>query len=125
MLPVDILVIGVACFAAYLVYGISEAALKQFSALQLPKIIPLAVSLLTLMAIVELGRGIVLLLLIPYAALGLALVVLYFMGRCASRSNSRAATMLISCVQFLQRTLRACARRVQEVVKELGQRNRR
>src|SRR5437867_4086937 len=77
MIPLDILVAAVSCFAAYLVYVVAEAALKSFNAFQLPRALAFVVSMLTLLAMVALGRAIIVLLLIPYAVLGVVLVGLY------------------------------------------------
>ena len=88
-IAVDVLVIGVACFAAYLVYVLAAQALRNFSVFNTRKAIPFAVSMLTFLSIVELGRGIILLLLIPYAALGITLVALYLLCLFAGNANGK------------------------------------
>jgi hypothetical protein len=113
-IAVNVLVIGVACFAAYLVYVVAERAMKNFSPLNSRRVIPFAVALLTLLSIVELGRGIILLLLIPYAALGITLVVLYSMRLLAAKTKGKKFSMAKYWPRSLHTVCRAYMRRIRE-----------
>jgi hypothetical protein len=111
---VDVLVVGIGCFAAYLVYLVAEQALKNFSLMNSRKVIPLLVAMLTLLSIVELGRGIVLLLLIPYAALGITLAALYLMCLFANKTNGKRFSKVECFHGSLQQACRACLRQIRE-----------
>ena len=115
----DIFVIVVACFAAYLVYVLTEQAFRKFSAVHSPKPIAFAVSMLTLLAIVELGRGVVVLLLMPYAALGMALVALYLLRLFAGKTHWKTLRALQQYLQSLRRTVQTLIRRTREQVRDL------
>lgn len=115
----DVLVIGVACFAAYLVYVVAEQALKDFRLFNSRKAIPFAVAMLTLLSIVELGRGIILLLLIPYAALEITLVILYLMCLFAAKTNGKRLPTVGVWYQGFGRVGRACVRRMREEATKL------
>jgi hypothetical protein len=114
MIPLDILVVAVAGFAAYLVYVIAKPALQSFNAFQSPRAVAFVVSMLTLLAIVALGRAIILLLLIPYAVLGVVLVGMYLTRFFAVRSTGPIPPTLKPYCQSVRRAGRACAKRIQE-----------
>jgi hypothetical protein len=114
MIPLDILVVLVACFAAFLVYAVAKPALKSFSTFQSPRAVAFVVSMLTLLAMVTLGGAIVFLLLIPYAVLGAVLVGLYLMRFFDVPSTKQIPPTLKSCYQSVRRAGRACAKRIQE-----------
>jgi len=119
MIPLDIVIVAVACFAAYLVYVVAEQALKSLSAFQSPKAVAYVVSMLTLLAIVALGRAIVVLLLIPYAVLGVVLVGLYLMRFFAVRSTGQISPTLKSYYQSVRRAGRDFVRRTQQELNRL------
>ncbi len=110
----DIMVIAVACFAAGLVYVVAQQLLEELNLVNAPKFISFAVAMLSLLAIVELGRGVVFLLLIPYAALGLSLVVLYIISLFPGTTNNKNRRPIKCCCQSFERILRTCIRRIQE-----------
>lgn len=99
---INIAVIAVACLAASLTYVAAEQVMNRLS-LGSPRVISFVVAMLTFLAILELGKGIILLLLIPYAALVLTLVALYlsrFFNTKMRNSTTRAAR---NTQRFLQR----------------------
>jgi hypothetical protein len=106
----DILVIVVACFAAYLVYRVAEQTLRHLG-LRTPGAIAFAVALLTLLAVVNLGKGVVLLLLIPYAALGISLVVLFLLSFYGVKMQRTAACAIRSAQLCLRWVCHAAAER--------------
>lgn len=119
MIPLDLLVAAVACFAAYLVYTVAEPALKSFNVFQSPRAVAFAVSMLTLLAIVALGRVIVVLLLIPYAALGVVLVGLYLMRLFATRSATHKPLSFESYCHEVKKAGCAVGRRIQQELDRL------
>lgn len=117
--PLDILMIAVACFAAYLVYTITEPVLRRISTFQATKAVAFAVSMLTLLAIVALGRASMLLLLVPFAALGIALVGLYSLRYFAARSASHKPPAFESYYHEVKKAGCAVARRIQQELDRL------
>lgn len=111
---VNVLVIGIACFAAYLVYVLAAQALRNFSLFNSRRAVPFAVAMLTFLSIEELGRGIILLLLIPYAALGITLVLLYLICLFAATTNGKKLPTVGCWYQAFRRIGRACVRRIRE-----------
>jgi ABC-type uncharacterized transport system permease subunit len=112
----DIIVIAAACFAACLVYVLAQHSLRKFNLVNSSRAISFAVAMLTLLAIVELGRGIVLLLLIPYAALGMTLVVLY-LWECFRTTKNRTVSRGGNQVhQFLRKTALASAKQMRRTL---------
>jgi hypothetical protein len=93
---------------------VAEPALKDFSLFNSRKAIPFAVAMLTLLSIVELGRGVLLLLLIPYAALGIMLVVLYLMCLFAAKTNGKCLSEAQHCLRSLHKAFGSCMRRIRE-----------
>ena len=108
-----LVVIVVACFAAYLVYMAAEKAMRHIS-LGPPKILSFAVAMMSLLAILELGRGIILLILIPYAALGIALLTLYLLSFYRIRIPYAVIRAVRSAQQFLRRMYHECRRRLRQ-----------
>lgn len=117
---IDIIVTATACFAAYLVYVVADQILRQLNWAP-PRIIPLVIAMLTLLAVLELGKGIVFFLLIPYAALGIALLVLYLAGlvrttaywtvsRRGNRLRQSVQNFSLACARKARRTLDAILR---------------
>jgi len=70
------LVLTVATVAAVLTYIVGFQAFKTFTALRSPRLIAVIVAVLTGLSLFSLGGIVVALILVPYAALGLSLLLL-------------------------------------------------
>ena len=119
MIALDILVTAVGCCAAYLVYVVSEQALRNSSLFASRKAIAFAVSMLTLLAIVALGKAVVFLLLIPFAALGVALVVFSLIHHLGVIKNLETRRAVQSSCEALRKSARDFVRSIQKVVSDL------
>lgn len=116
---IDMAVIVFACVAAYLAYAAAEHTLHHLN-LGAPRAVSLAVAMLTFLAVLELGKGIIILLLIPYAALGLALLVLYFWSFYNARMPNAGARIARNAQRFLQWISRSRAGRTYRPNPSLG-----
>lgn len=119
---IDILVIAVASFAAYLVYMVAERAFRNFGGFNSPKLIAGIVAILTLLAIVDLGKGVVMLLLIPYAALGITLVALCLLSFLANQQNTRFMRTVAGNCRAFGRLAQAWVRRIRKEMDNFWQR---
>lgn len=72
----NLLILPIAGAATILTYAVSQQVLKTFTAFGPPRLIAAVVALLSGLNLLSLGDGVVTLILIPYAALGLSLLVL-------------------------------------------------
>jgi hypothetical protein len=114
----DILTVMVACVAAYLVYIVSEPAFRNLASFKLPKILVWCISILTLLAILELGRGVVMILLIPYAALGIGLVVLLLVNLFVRNGIPAPPQVIASCMRTLRTVGREYMNRAAALVRK-------
>ena len=113
------LVVVIACFAAYLVYVVAEPALKHFGFVKNIRVIAFVVAMVTLLAILDLGSGVVALLLIPYAALGIALVVLFLMGLLGTKTNWQYHNRNQHWQQSVRKIMLDCSRSVRRVLESI------
>lgn len=72
----SLLLLPIAVAATILTYTVSYRVLQKFTALEPPRLIAAVVALLSGLSLLSLGDGVVTLILIPYAALGLSMLVL-------------------------------------------------
>lgn len=70
----NLLLLPIAGAASVLTYAVAFQALKNFSAFESPRLIALCIALLSGLGLLSLSNGLITLILIPYAALGLALL---------------------------------------------------
>ena len=119
MIALDILVTAVGCCAAYLVYVVSEQALRNSSLFASRKAIAFVISMLTLLAIVALGKAMVFLLLIPFAVLGVALVVFSLIHHLGVIKNLETRHAVQSSFEALRKSARDFVRSIQKAVSDL------
>ena len=82
-----LLLLPIAVASMILTYAASHQVLKSFTALRPPRLIVLMVALLTGLSLLSLGNGVVTLILLPYAALGLTVLVLVLL-KCLKRCGA-------------------------------------
>jgi len=115
----DIFVIGIACFAAFLVYAFTEQAVRHMQFGISPRAIAAAVAMLSFLAITGLGRGVALLLLIPYAALGLSLVILYLMALFGIKTNAQSPFSNKHWLQTLHNIALSCGKLIRRALETI------
>ena len=72
----NLLLLPIAVAATILTYAASQHVLKTFTAAGPPRLIAAIIALLNGLSLLSLGDGVVALILVPYAALGLSLLLL-------------------------------------------------